>query len=275
MESVRGRLLVAFALLTLIAAGCSSKSGQKKVTATFTPEPRTLLAAGGTVPPRPAQPVVNATCLQGLSAYRFAGTLAFKAAPTASGSSDTTSAGSLANLLSNVSFNGAAQAPDRTQATVTFGGNGTQPLQVVRIGAQTFSRFGNSAWQQGDQIAGLGNIVQFDPEALCESSLIRLDATGQTPVHETVNGVPSLRYHFSGPSVARSIFGADSESSGAGPNATPTPQAGDFDLTVWAAEQGGYPVRMQTAGSGQGSVFNLLLNVTDLNGKDIKIESPR
>lgn len=311
-EGTVGRfgLVLILAGIGVLVLGCSSGTKQRQASpsrtappstftpgaATFTPAPSTP-AAGATQRPVPAQPVVAASCLRGLSSYRFSGKLSVKAAastpgPAAAAGSATPAseagsslAGSLANLLSNVTFTGAARAPDRTEATITFAGaaateangntsTGPPPLQLVQIGKQTWSRFGSAAWQQGNEVAGLGNIVQFDPETICEQTLAQLSASGQTPVHQTINGIPSLHYQFNGEQYARLLFGGGS-GNGSEPTVTPTPPAGNFSLALWTAAKGAYPVRVQFQGGQKGSSFSLLLNVSDVNGKDIVIQAPR
>lgn len=279
---------LALSAVALLMVACSGTPGTAKKTngastsaanrplATFTPSLATPLASGGSPLPTAAHPVVTADCLRGLSSYKFAGTLAV-AFPTSAAGSGTAAAGgalagSLANLLSNISFSGAAQAPDRASATITFGSGGTQPLQVVQVGDRTYSRFGTSAWQQGNQIAGLGNLAQLDPQSLCESTLKALDTQGQTPAHETVNGTPSLRYHFSGDQLSGGLFGRD-ESGNRRATATPAPPT-SADLTVWVAEKGGYPVRMQFSGGGEGASARLSLDVADVNDRGIQIAAP-
>jgi len=161
-------------------------------------------------------------------------------------------------------------------ATINFGGGGTPPLQLVEIGDQTYNRFGNGAWQQGQPLAQLASITQFDPESICESTLTRLDASGQQPAHETVNGVKGLRYHFSGPQLTRGVFGSeDSQRPRATATAAPTPPAGDLDLTLWTAEKGNYPLRMRLNGNTEGASFGLQFDITDVNRGNIQIVRPR
>lgn len=280
-------------LLSLLLVACSSSKKAAPPTAaakaistvraaTFTPVTTTPLPAGETAQPRPAHPAVAANCLQNLHSYRFDGTLALKvstptgSATPAAGAGDF--AGSLANLLSNVAFKGSALAPDSTEATINFGGGGTQPLQIVRVGSTTWSRFGTNAWQQGNQIAGLGNILQFDPATLCQQSLAQLDSAGQTPAHETVNGIPSLRYQFSGAQLTGTAFGERDRGTPtpiANSGATPTPPAANFTLTLWTAEKGNYPTKVQVNGSPEGGGFAFVLNVSDVNGNDIQITAPQ
>jgi hypothetical protein len=292
---VRRFAIAGVLVLGLLLAGCSSSKKAAPATgtsvsvstvtgpaATFTAVPSTPLAAGATPRPRPAHPVVAASCLQSLHSYRFAGTLALQIATPSGTATPAASdfAGSLANLLSNVSFKGSALAPDRTEATISFGGSGTQPLQIVRIGSKTWSRFGTGAWQQGNQIAGFGNILQFDPATLCQQSLTRLEGSGQTPARETVNGIPSLRYQFSGAQLAGTACGEGGGDRGtptpiANSGATPTPPAANFNLTLWVAQKGNYPVRVQVQGNPEGGAFSFALNVSDVNGKDIQISAPQ
>lgn len=276
------RLIAALLSLSLLLAACSGGK-TASVPPTFTPVPS---GAGGSAPiarARPQHPVVGNTCLQGLSSYRFSGTLSLRqvsgpaSAPTASSGDSGLLSGSLANLLSNVTFQGAALAPDRYQARITFGGGGVQPLDVVRVASQTFSRFGDSAWQQGDQIGGFGGISRFDPQSLCQGLLAPLDAGGQTPSRETVNGVSALRYQVSGPQVGRALRAGGRE--GGGREAAPAPTASaaadlpDASATVWEAEKGGYPVRFQVEG-GTENPIDLVVDVTDVNGKDVRIVPP-
>lgn len=280
---LRAGAQTAVVLLLLLFAACSS-SKRAAPAPTFTPAPSATGAGRRGAPPQ--HPVVNASCLRGLSSYRFSGTFSLRApaTPAAPGASDGEDggllSGSLANLLSNVTFQGSALAPDRYQAQVTFGGGGVQPLDVLRIGDQTFSRFGNAPWQRGDQISGLGGVSRFDPETLCQTVLVPVDAGGQTPARETVNGTPSLRYDVRGRQLDRLFGGGQGGGQGSGGHGvTPSPAATaasgttGAQLTVWQAEQGGYPIRFQFAG-GTANAIDLLVNVTDVNGKDVRIVPP-
>jgi hypothetical protein len=259
---------------SVLAAACS-RSARTSPAATFTAAPAST-SAGARPPAPPPHPVVAANCLRSLSSYRFSGSFALvngAATATAQSGESPASAGSLSNLLSNVTFQGAALAPDRYQAQITFGGGGVQPLDVLRIADKTYSRFGNSAWQIGDQIRGLGGISAFDPQTLCERVLAPVDTRAQQPEHETVNGVSSLRYELSGPQVARAFRGLDS--GGASPRApSVTPTANVARLTVWAAEHGGYPVRFELESESAASKIALHVDVTDINGRDIQISPP-
>jgi len=218
---------------------------------------------------------VSATCLRGLTSYRFAGSFSLRtstptatAAPTAGDGGVV--AGSIANLLSDVSFQGEALAPDRYAARIGFGGTGVQTLEVSRIGPLSYSRFGNGPWQSGDQVQGLGGISQFDPQSVCERSLIPLDAGGESPSHETVNGMPCLRYTLTGTQVARSVLGGRA-STGTPVATSPVSQP---ISTVWVAERGGYPVRLQMSGATVTGTITLELDISDVNGRDIQISPP-
>src|SRR5581483_10553664 len=140
-------LYAGFAAMALLAAACGGASKPAAPPPTFTPAP----AQASRTAPRPAHPVVGQDCLRGLTSYRFSGTFSLQAAettPAPSAGGETSLTGSLANLLRNVTFQGAAHGPDRYDATVNFGGNGVQSLQILRIGSRTYSRFGNGAWQE-------------------------------------------------------------------------------------------------------------------------------
>ncbi len=270
-RSIRaGGALPAIGLAAAMAfvAGCSGGTRQAVPPPTFTPAP----TQAGAAPVRAADPVVSQNCLRGLTSYRFNGSFSLqpansRSAPGGSGAPDI--AGSIANLLRNVSFQGSAHAPDRYAATVSFGGNGVQSLQIVRIGPETYSRFGDGAWQAGDRLRDLGSIAQFDPQTLCQSTLESLDAGNQVPAHETVSGVPALRYELSGAQLLAALAGDEAVST---PRAGATAASGH--ATVWTAEEGGYPLRFQIDGASDAGEISLLMNVTDVNGKDIQISAP-
>ena len=272
-----GKSGVAITLLLLLMA-CSSCAGQSGARPTFTPTPRVPLPAGATPPPTASQPVVASTCLRGLSSYRFNGSLSLQtpapAGTPAPGGESSGLAGSLANLLSHVDFNGGAVAPDRVQATISFGEGGPQTLELITIGPQTYSRFGNAAWQEGNQVAGLGNIAQVDPESVCERGLTQLNRGGQSPARETVNSVPSLRYSFTGTQASRVLFGGRGSESA--PSASATPANGSAaQMTLWVAQKGQFPVRLQYSATQSGGSINLRVDVTNVNSKDIHISAPR
>lgn len=268
-----GSLLLALVVAACIA-GCAAGHKQSPPP-TFTPA--ASAAAGRPSVAHPSHPLVNPNCLQGLTSYRFAGTFALHAlAPSAASSpvgGEAGLAGSLGNLLGNVTFQGAAQAPDRYEAQIMFGGNGVQSLQIVRIAGSTYSRFGDGAWQQGDDAQGLTGVAQFDPQTLCENLLAPLDTAGQSPSKETVNGVPSLRYEVSGAQVLRGLAAG---AGGRPVSGTATPGAGQpsADVIVWDAVSGGYPVRFQADGTTGAGSIDLVVNVTDVNGRDIRVSTP-
>jgi hypothetical protein len=257
------------AVAVIALCGCSASKPSASVAPTFTPAPTTGL---GRLPsPAADSPVVRADCLRSLSSYRFTGSFSLKnaaPAPTGTAGQSGVPVGSLANLLGDVKFQGSAQAPDRYQATLDFGTGASQPLEIIRIGPQSYSRFGNAVWQPGDQSAELGGIGQLDPETLCERNLAPL--SGTSPAHETVNGIASLRYQLNGRQLGRGLFG-DAVSR----TATATPGSEAPAASIWVAEKGGYPVRYTLTSTAAGSSINLQLDISDVNGKDIQINPPR
>jgi hypothetical protein len=274
MTQMRPKMLLI--LLSLIIAGCS-RSAPASPPPTFTPRPGASAVVGA---PRimPGHPVVSPDCLAGLSSYRFAGTFSLEqaqgspATPPAAGGDLGPPAGSLANLVSHVTFQGAAQAPDRYQAQITFGGSDVQPVEIRRIGSVSYSRFGTGPWSNGDALSQFGPIAQLDPQSFCQAFLTTLDAGDQTPGRETVNGVPSLRYEISNAPIGR---GPASARGGEGvPTPAATARAAAAQIVIWSAERGGFPVRFQVSSSA-GATFQLTVDVTDVNGRDVRITTPR
>jgi hypothetical protein len=251
--------------------GCACTGGRRNAPPpTFTPAPTATSARPAAT--QPAHPVVARDCLRSLSSYRFSGTFSLTPAARAQAapaSGQPAFAGSIANLLSNVAFQGSAQAPDRYQARVTFGGSGVQPLDVVRIASQNYSRFGDNAWKQGDQIQGFGGISQFDPESICERTLAFVDSGGQAPAHESIDGVAVLRYDVTGAQLR--ALGGGRPATGI---QTPTPAAEAAQATVWTAEKGGYPLRFHIKTETAAGAIDLLVNISDVNGRDIRISAP-
>jgi len=220
---------------------------------------------------------VGAGCLSGLSSYRFAGAFALQGprqpavASPPSGGEGAPLAGSLANLLGHVTFRGQAEAPDRYEAQIDFGGSDVQPVEIRRIGAETFSRFGDGSWSSGNALTQFGPLAQLDPQSFCQTFLTSVEAPEQAPVRETVNGVPSLRYEVNGAQIGRGVPAGRSAGPARAPAATPDPSGAR--LIVWSAERGGYPVRIQVSAA-TGARFALSVDVTDANGRDVRISRP-
>ena len=244
--------IAAVALLATLAGGCSG--GSKKSSNSVNVLPTAAVVAPSRI-----------NCFDGVTGYRFSGHLSLQ------GGSSSSSIGSLANLLSSVDFQGAFHAPDDSTVALTFpGANGSQDLELRRVGGQLYQRAAGGAWQKS---TGQGPIVstvaRLDPLVLCQSSLANANLSAAHPHPATVAGKPALHYTLSGSQLAAT----------AGPlgaRGTSTPEA-NATVDVWLDPATAYPVQMQLAtrpgGAGEGTL-NVMIDVTDVNGTDTAIAVP-
>ncbi len=235
-----------------LLAGCAVNPQARKNTIESTPAP------AGTLP-----------CLGGLRAYRFSGELKFDAGQGQARSQ----IGSLANLLRDVRFDGAHQAPASTQFHVSFPQGASQDVETIRIGSAQYQRVDNGAWETGGGSAGpfVTALSSLDPQTLCQQTLGTVNTNGKTPSQETVDGVQAQHYRFGPGELARTpgLFGQGREAGANGQSAT--------TLDVWTADGNRYPVRIavQSSDAADGSSFRIRLDVRDPNGGDIAIKAPR
>lgn len=162
-------------------------------------------------------------------------------------------------------------APDRSQTWVNAHLDKLElKEESITVGDQTWIKVGDS-WVEGE--------AQFELDDLSPASLLEELNPEQlrllTPSKETINGVDSLRY-----SIGREDIDA-LRSLGAllRPEEDQEDLPEEFDIDLWLAEDGGWPVRVTMTARGAmdgGEEINLdfSLDITDVNDPDIKIEPP-
>jgi len=173
--------------------------------------------------------------------------------------------------LLGVDLEGAFVAPDRSQARVSARLDELElEEESITIGDRTWVKIGDS-WVEGE--------AQFELDDLSPASLLEGLSPEQLrllkPSKETVNGVKSLRY-----SIGRGDIDA-LRSLGAllGDDEALEDLPEEFNIDLWLAEDGGWPVRVTMTARGaidEGDEISLdfSLDVTDVNDPDIEIEPP-
>ena len=169
-----------------------------------------------------------------------------------------------------VDLEGAFVAPDRNRTRVSARVNELElEEESITIGDQTWVKIGDG-WVEGE--------AQFEFDELSPASLLEELGPEQLrllkPSRETVNGVKSLRYSIGRGDIDAlrtlgAILGGDEDFE-------ELPE--EFDINLWLAEDGGWPVRitMTARGAIEDEDINLdfSLDVTDADDPDIEIEPP-
>jgi len=166
---------------------------------------------------------------------------------------------------------GAFVAPDRSQIHVSARLDDLQLEEdSITVGEQTWVKTGDN-WVEGEPEFQLGD---FSPGSFLEElgpEQLRL----LKPSNETVNGVDSLRYDIDQADVEtlRSLGALLGQDGGL----EDLPE--EFNLGLWLAEDGGWPVRVTVtargvADGGEELSIDLSMDVTDVNDPDIEIEPP-
>ncbi len=185
-----------------------------------------------------------------------------------------------------VTFEGHVQAPDRLQGTLLLNGEFLgfpSELEIIIIGEYSWAREPGGSWESGFyQIVRLAS-PSFYLEAL-EFETFRLSPTGSA---EMVNGVEAYlvklnkadvlellsqatEFTFDPDTMERTIDNADGW----------LPE--DFELDVWIAADGSFPVRLEIEMSGGSNGFGFIESATRLQlrtdltdiGVDVDIEPP-
>src|SRR5438132_767237 len=169
-------------------------------------------------------------------------------------------------LFSDLKLEGAYRAPDRTQAVLRFKG---ELLELREIGGRSWIAVGNS-WREQEP----GNKeTALTPGVVCKDivdeitpSLADADAN-----RETVNVVDADHYKLNEADLKRlpELLGTSGEAG--------LPE--DYQIDVWLAREGRFPVRLQLAaedkdGQGNPISLNLFMEFRDLNDQGIQIEPP-
>lgn len=171
-----------------------------------------------------------------------------------------------------MNLEGAFVAPDRSQASVSARlGDLELEEETITIGDRTWVKTGDT-WVEGE--------AQFDIGDLSPTSLLEDLRPEQLrvlkPTQETVNGVKSLRYSIDRGDIES--LGTLSALFGNGEGLDDLPE--DFNIDLWLAEDGSWPVRLTMAARGAidgGDEINLdfSLDITDVNDPGIEIEPPQ
>jgi hypothetical protein len=166
---------------------------------------------------------------------------------------------------------GAFVAPDRSQTHVSARLDDLKlEEESITVGEQAWVKTGDT-WVEGEPEFALGD---FSPGSFLEElgpEQLRL----LKPSNETINGIDSLRYDIGQADVETlrnlgALLGQDG-------GLEDLPE--DFNLSLWLAEDGGWPVRVTVTAQGVvdgGEELNidLSMDVTDVNDPDIEIEPP-
>ncbi len=172
----------------------------------------------------------------------------------------------LLGLFQDLQVEGAFVAPDRSRAVLRVGG---EEVEVRTIGHQSWVRFGD-VWQEE---AAPTEVAFLSPQTLCDEIVPDLgDALANLSwSEETVNGIATRHYHLDEADLPqlRGLLEAEEDSE----------LLGQFQVDVWLAQEGGWPVRLQIEASGrdeQGQPVGLalFLELHDINSPDIEIEPP-
>ena len=178
--------------------------------------------------------------------------------------------GALSGLMGDMKMEGAVIAPDRSSMVMTVGGH--EFGSFVQIGSQQWMKVaGLTDWTE-EPASDEGFL--FSPMDFCETAEEDLSSalSGLEGDKETVNGIEAVHYHLDQADLTffqEFLGGAD--------------DLGDlpdeFNMDVWLAEDGDWPVRMTFAASGeddegQSLSFDVSIEFKDFNDSSIKIEPP-
>lgn len=157
-------------------------------------------------------------------------------------------------------------APDRTELVIDAG-TGTL-LSMIVIGDRMWSNTG-FGWKPATNLV----LPPYRPDVACPALFHELDLSTVEPQSERVNDAKTLHYSLAGVPAGQALvklFGSGSDAD---------VLVRKLDVEVWLEEKDNWPARLQFEGSGFYSDgrelrIYLLIDVTDVNSKGIKVEAP-
>jgi hypothetical protein len=155
-------------------------------------------------------------------------------------------------------------APDRLEANISGVGI---PFTMILIGGEAWTLL-EGTWRPATQAQ-----IPYRPPVVCDGVLPDLDLSKGDPQEEKVNDVESIHYSFSQLPLEQAwakIYGTGSDLD---------VLLKKLDVDVWLAKKDGWPTRIDIRSSGQygdGRELRaqLLLDITDANSGDIRVEPP-
>jgi hypothetical protein len=178
--------------------------------------------------------------------------------------------GALSGLMGDMKMEGAVIIPDRSSMDMTVGGH--EFGSFVQIGSQSWMKVaGLTDWTE--QPASEGSDFLFSPLDFCETTEEDLSSalSGLKGEKETVNGIETVHYSLDKADLTLiEDFLGGTEDLGL---------PDEFNMDVWLAEDGDWPVRMSFEASGEDDEgqplsFEILVEFKDFNDSSIKIEPP-
>jgi len=178
--------------------------------------------------------------------------------------------GGLSGLMGDMKMEGAYIKPDRSSMVMTVGGH--EFSSFIQIGSQSWMKVaGLTDWTEQSSEE---SEFMFSPLDLCESAEESL-STSLSQLEgkkETVNGIKAIHYHIDKADLTflQGLLG-DTEDLGELPD--------EFNMDVWLAEDGDWPVRMTFKASGEDDngealSFDISIEFKDFNDSSIEIEPP-
>jgi len=254
------------------AAGNVSVTGTPRVGATATPEEETPSAS----PTGGSAQNVGCEFPSDIKSFRFTMTMKANLPSTPEAGTPATQEplgdflGALSGLMGDMQMEGAVIVPDRSSMEMTVGGH--EFGSFVQIGSQSWMKVtGLTDWQE--QPASESEFL-FSPLDFCKTTEEDLSSTlsGLEGEKETVNGIEAVHYH-----IDKADLTLLQDFLGSTGDLGQLPEK--FNLDVWLAEDGDWPVRMSFAASGkddqgQPLSFEILVEFKDFNDSSIQIEAP-
>ena len=179
--------------------------------------------------------------------------------------------GALSGLMGDMKMEGAVITPDRSSMEMTVGGH--EFGSFVQIGSQSWMKVaGLTDWTE--QPASEESDFLFSPMDFCETAEDDLSTalSGLEGEKETVNGIETVYYHIDKADLTLlEEFLGETEDLGDLPE--------EFNMDIWLAEDGDWPVRMSFTASGENDEgqplsFEISVEFKDFNDSSIKIEPP-
>jgi hypothetical protein len=178
--------------------------------------------------------------------------------------------GTLSGLMGDMKMEGAVIVPDRSSMEMTVGGH--EFGSFIQIGSQSWMKVaGLTDWTE--QPSSEDSEFLFSPLDFCETTEEDLSSalSGLEGEEETVNGIEAVHYHLDKADLTLlKEFLGGTEDLGL---------PDEFNMDVWLAEDGDWPVRMSFEAGGEDDegealTFEILVEFKDFNDSSIKIEPP-